>query len=120
MAIPLIQHSTLNIQHFQWRRRWDSNPRSRSPGTAVFKTAALNHSTTPPAGTVATNHCGAEFLSLDRDVEGDLQPQLAAAAQLLGRKSDWDGHLFDNRLARRAALLPGRRRVESFRKRNLD
>lgn len=29
-----------------WRRRWDSNPRSFR--LAVFKTAALNHSATPP------------------------------------------------------------------------
>jgi hypothetical protein len=31
------------------RRGWDSNPRGRSRGLAVFKTAPLNHSGTPPA-----------------------------------------------------------------------
>src|SRR3954447_23356452 len=30
------------------RRGRDSNPRSRSPGTTVFKTAAFNRSATPP------------------------------------------------------------------------
>jgi hypothetical protein len=31
------------------RRGWDSNPRSRLRGLAVFKTAPFNHSGTPPA-----------------------------------------------------------------------
>ena len=32
-----------------WRRGWDSNPRNRVNGSTVFKTAALNHSATPPS-----------------------------------------------------------------------
>src|SRR6266508_1459648 len=42
------QFLSFNIEHFSLREELESNPRSRSPGTAVFKTAALNHSTTPP------------------------------------------------------------------------
>jgi integrase len=30
------------------RRRWDSNPRYREPGTPVFETGPFNHSGTPP------------------------------------------------------------------------
>ena len=34
--------------HCQWRRGWDSNPRGPGRVLAVFKTAALSHSATPP------------------------------------------------------------------------
>ena len=34
------------------RRGWDSNPRDRSRGLAVFKTAPLDHSGTPPGAKV--------------------------------------------------------------------
>ena len=34
-----------------WRRRWDSNPRYLAV-SLVFKTSSLNHSDTPPTGSV--------------------------------------------------------------------
>src|SRR5229473_3217501 len=88
-----IQHSPFNIS---WRRRWDSNPRYRSPGTAVFKTAALNHSTTPPRVAGSLSCSVASFLSnletqqlnnpflANGDVDRDLEPQLALAAKFVG------------------------------------
>jgi hypothetical protein len=37
-----------NVIQKIWRRERDSNPRSRSRGITVFKTAAFNHSAIPP------------------------------------------------------------------------
>src|SRR5213593_4671855 len=91
-----ILHSSFCI--LCWRRRWDSNPRYRSPGTAVFKTAALNHSATPPECWRTIRWHG-EFL-IDGHVERDLQAQLSGPAQLGDGQRERDCHLFDEPVGR--------------------
>src|SRR5438105_3788646 len=99
-------------------------PTVRFSRTAVFKTAALNHSTTPPAchserseGSVweggapphthrslatlgmTTTHHDREFLRNQCHVERDLHANLAMLTQLVGRERQRNGDLFDERIA---------------------
>src|SRR6266849_10223761 len=115
-----------------WRRRWDSNPRYRSPGTAVFKTAALNHSTTPPRVAGLLSCSVASFLSnletqrlsnpflANGHVDCDLEPQLALAAQLVGAQRQRDGDLFGDHFLRGDAADVVKRAHDLVRQRNLD